>query len=52
VRDYLETLTWNKMPPAPALPDDVIANTSDKYQEAFTRLTDRSLNELQSVRKA
>jgi phosphoribosylaminoimidazole-succinocarboxamide synthase len=52
VRDYLETLAWNKMPPAPALPGDVVENTSGKYQEAFTRLTGRSLADLQSVRKA
>ncbi len=39
VRDYLETLSWNKQPPAPALPADVIAKTSAKYQEAYQRLT-------------
>ena len=43
VRDYLETLDWNKQPPAPALPADVIARTSEKYLEAFERLTGRSL---------
>jgi phosphoribosylaminoimidazole-succinocarboxamide synthase len=42
VRDYLETLKdWNKTPPAPPLPDDVIAKTRDKYLEAFSRLTGR-----------
>ena len=41
VRDYLETLKWNKRPPAPALPDDVVQKTSEKYQEAYTRLTGR-----------
>jgi phosphoribosylaminoimidazole-succinocarboxamide synthase len=42
VRDYLETLKdWNKAPPAPPLPDDVIAKTRDKYLEAFRRLTGR-----------
>jgi phosphoribosylaminoimidazole-succinocarboxamide synthase len=43
VRDYLETLDWNKTPPAPALPQDVIAKTSAKYVEAFERLTGRKL---------
>ena len=39
VRDYLETLDWNKMPPAPALPPDVVAKTEAKYLEAYERLT-------------
>jgi len=39
VRDYLESLPWNKLPPAPALPAAVVARTSEKYQEAFTRIT-------------
>lgn len=39
VRDYLETLTWNKTPPAPALPPEIIARTQAKYLEAFRRLT-------------
>jgi len=39
VRDYLETLDWNKQPPAPKLPQEVIQKTADKYQEAETRLT-------------
>ena len=39
VRDYLETLTWNKKPPAPRLPADVIARTSEKYREAYERLS-------------
>jgi phosphoribosylaminoimidazole-succinocarboxamide synthase len=43
VRDYLETLDWNKQPPAPSLPDDVIAKTSDKYREAYKRITGRDL---------
>jgi phosphoribosylaminoimidazole-succinocarboxamide synthase len=43
VRDYLETLYWNKQPPAPALPDDVAAKTAAKYREAFERLTGRTL---------
>jgi phosphoribosylaminoimidazole-succinocarboxamide synthase len=44
VRDYLETLDWNKEPPAPKLPEDVIARTSDKYREALQRLTGRTLS--------
>jgi phosphoribosylaminoimidazole-succinocarboxamide synthase len=43
VRDYLETLAWNKTPPAPRLPPDVIAKTSEKYREAMHRLTGREL---------
>ena len=41
VRDYLETLDWDKTPPAPPLPSDVIAKTGAKYREAFERLTGR-----------
>lgn len=43
VRDYLETLDWEKTPPAPALPADVIEKTSAKYREAFQRLTGAEL---------
>jgi len=43
VRDYLETLDWDKTPPAPKLPPDVIARTSAKYREALERLTGRRL---------
>jgi phosphoribosylaminoimidazole-succinocarboxamide synthase len=43
VRDYLETLDWNKQPPAPALPADVVERTSEKYLEAYRLLTGRSL---------
>jgi phosphoribosylaminoimidazole-succinocarboxamide synthase len=43
VRDYLETLDWNKAPPAPRLPAEVIAKTSEKYREAFQRLTGQKL---------
>ncbi|MCX6621734.1 MAG: phosphoribosylaminoimidazolesuccinocarboxamide synthase [Acidobacteria bacterium] len=35
VRDYLESIRWNKQPPAPALPDEVAARTSEKYREAY-----------------
>ncbi|HEY6864052.1 MAG TPA: phosphoribosylaminoimidazolesuccinocarboxamide synthase [Burkholderiales bacterium] len=43
VRDYLETLDWNKKPPAPRLPPDVLARTSEKYREALYRLTGQKL---------
>jgi len=43
VRDYLETLDWDKTPPAPKLPGDVIARTAAKYVEAFERLTSEKL---------
>jgi phosphoribosylaminoimidazole-succinocarboxamide synthase len=43
VRDYLETLSWNKQPPAPALPPEVVARTTEKYLEAYERLTGRKL---------
>jgi phosphoribosylaminoimidazole-succinocarboxamide synthase len=39
VRDYLETLDWNKTAPGPVLPDDVVRRTTEKYIEALTRLT-------------
>ena len=41
VRDYLETLDWDKTDPAPSLPEDVVAKTSAKYIEAFEKLTGR-----------
>jgi len=44
VRDYLETLDWDKTPPAPKLPGEVIAKTSEKYREALQRLTGRTLS--------
>jgi len=43
VRDYLEKIKWNKQPPVPTLPDDVILKTHEKYVEAFRRLTGREL---------
>ena len=43
VRDYLETLAWDKTPPGPKLPDGVVAKTSAKYLEAYERLTGRKL---------
>jgi phosphoribosylaminoimidazole-succinocarboxamide synthase len=41
VRDYLERIGWNKQPPGPELPADVVAATSEKYREAFRRITGR-----------
>ncbi len=43
VRDYLETLDWDKAPPAPKLPADVIARTSAKYREALERIAGKKL---------
>ena len=43
VRDYLESIHWNKQPPAPGLPEDVAAKTSEKYRQAYRELTGRSL---------
>lgn len=43
VRDYLETLDWDKAPPAPALPAEVVARTESKYLEAYEKLTGRKL---------
>lgn len=44
VRDYLEKIQWNKKPPAPSLPAEVVARTGEKYTEAFRRLTGRELD--------
>ena len=44
VRDYLESIHWNKQAPAPGLPDEVVERTQAKYLEAFRRLTGRGLN--------
>ena len=43
VRDYLESIHWNKQAPAPGLPDEVVERTQGKYLEAFRRLTGREL---------
>ena len=45
VRDYLESIQWNKQPPAPGLPPEVAAKTSEKYIEAYTQLTGHPLPE-------
>jgi phosphoribosylaminoimidazole-succinocarboxamide synthase len=44
VRDYLESIKWNKQPPVPSLPSDVVENTRAKYLDAFRRLTGRELD--------
>jgi phosphoribosylaminoimidazole-succinocarboxamide synthase len=43
VRDYLEQIKWNKQPPVPSLPEDVVMRTREKYLEAFRRLAGRPL---------
>jgi phosphoribosylaminoimidazole-succinocarboxamide synthase len=43
VRDYLESIRWNKQPPAPGLPDDVANKTSEKYKSAYSVLTGMNL---------
>ena len=45
VRDYLEEIKWNKQPPAPALPEEVARKTSEKYREAYARLTGKELDQ-------
>jgi phosphoribosylaminoimidazole-succinocarboxamide synthase len=44
VRDYLESIHWNKQAPAPSLPEEVVERTQAKYLEAFRRLTGRDLD--------
>ena len=43
VRDYLESIRWNKQPPAPGLPEEVAAKTSEKYRQAYRVIADREL---------
>jgi phosphoribosylaminoimidazole-succinocarboxamide synthase len=43
VRDYLEQINWNKQPPVPSLPEEVVMRTRDKYLEAFRRLTGKEV---------
>ena len=43
-RDYLESIRWNKQPPPPPLPPEVVEKTSEKYREAYRLLTGRALN--------
>lgn len=44
LREWLETLDWNKTYPAPTLPDEIIQKTAEKYREAYERLTGKKLN--------
>jgi len=44
VRDYLERIGWNKLPPGPELPADVVAGTKNKYREAYQRITGHALS--------
>lgn len=44
VRDYLLTLAWDKKPPAPHLPEDIVRKTSERYQEAYRRITGKGLS--------
>jgi phosphoribosylaminoimidazole-succinocarboxamide synthase len=44
VRNYLEKIGWNKQPPAPALPDDIVSATQNKYREAYQRVTGHALD--------
>jgi phosphoribosylaminoimidazole-succinocarboxamide synthase len=44
VRDYLEKIGWNKQPPAPALPEDIVSATQEKYREAYQRITGHALD--------
>ena len=50
VRDYLERIGWNKQPPVPALPDDVVMRTREKYLDAYRLLTGRELTQPQGAR--
>jgi len=44
VRDYLESIDWDKTPPAPPLPPEVVEKTSEKYRDAYRLLTGKALN--------
>jgi phosphoribosylaminoimidazole-succinocarboxamide synthase len=50
VRDYLETLDWDKTPPPPPLPAEVVASTSSRYVEAYERITGRAFGDWPGVR--
>jgi phosphoribosylaminoimidazole-succinocarboxamide synthase len=45
VRDFLDGLDWNKQPPPPALPNEVVETTSSRYVDAYERITGRSFAE-------
>ena len=44
VRDYLETLTWDKTPPGPELPDEIVQKTSQKYMQALTMISGKGIS--------
>ena len=50
VRDYLESIRWNKKSPAPELPGNVVRRTQEKYEEAFALLTGPELKEMRVTR--
>jgi phosphoribosylaminoimidazole-succinocarboxamide synthase len=50
VRDYLESIAWNKQPPAPELPSNVVRQTQEKYEQAFALLTGPELKEMRVTR--
>jgi len=50
VRDYLDRLDWDKKPPPPLLPDEVISATSSRYVEAYERITGLSFSDWLGVR--
>ena len=45
VRDYLDSLDWDKTPPPPPLPDEVVTATAARYREGYERITGRSLDD-------
>jgi phosphoribosylaminoimidazole-succinocarboxamide synthase len=48
VRDWLETLDWDKSPPPPDLPDEVVQESSERYEDVFQRLTGTALADYQA----
>jgi phosphoribosylaminoimidazole-succinocarboxamide synthase len=50
IRDWLETLDWDKSPPPPELPDEVVQAASERYQEVFQRLTGTTLSDYRPPR--
>jgi phosphoribosylaminoimidazole-succinocarboxamide synthase len=44
IRDYLEGLDWNKQPPAPPLPEEIVRRARERYQDVFESLTGRRLD--------
>ncbi|HET6266962.1 MAG TPA: phosphoribosylaminoimidazolesuccinocarboxamide synthase, partial [Acidobacteriota bacterium] len=44
VREYLERIGWNKQPPAPELPPDIVEGTANRYREIYRRITGNTLS--------